>query len=313
MPHLEEHLRNANDGRGTHMPFLADDAQGNPVLLCCKPRGPRRWKLHYLLPDEKVLKPLPTGFDAMECSPAAWWDANGWNVSFIAGNSRELPLLHLYTMRGPTLDRLRPPRLVTKATAGFVFQRRIVWANGRDYIYLREPGRTLTLTVPGYIERVSYVTDAPDRLLISAFDDGKTTAYQYDLQTAEQSIVKADGKPAFKCTVRGNRCFFVEPTGKGFDARRIAMPVVLEHAPTDRLECVHKIRRATPHSIDAARPPCVNQGKEIRLEPCASCRGNTRVKVFACAIHGECTLAKKLEGLECCKRCQDYATAASSG
>ncbi len=28
--------------------------------------------------------------------------------------------------------------------------------------------------------------------------------------------------------------------------------------------------------------------------------------VLACQVHGECTLAKQLEGLKCCAACEDY-------
>jgi hypothetical protein len=48
-------------------------------------------------------------------------------------------------------------------------------------------------------------------------------------------------------------------------------------------------------------------GTEVRLQGCSSCGGSWQIKVFACAIHGECTLGKRLDGLACCSECQDYA------
>lgn len=61
----------------------------------------------------------------------------------------------------------------------------------------------------------------------------------------------------------------------------------------------------------AARPkprgPCAHLGAEFRREPCTGCKGKrTELKVFACAIHVECTLGKQLEGLACCATCPDY-------
>lgn len=56
-------------------------------------------------------------------------------------------------------------------------------------------------------------------------------------------------------------------------------------------------------------PPgrCHHLGAEIRREDCTGCKGKrTQIKVFACAVHGECTLGKKLDGLACCAGCKDY-------
>lgn len=52
--------------------------------------------------------------------------------------------------------------------------------------------------------------------------------------------------------------------------------------------------------------PCAHLGAEVRQQECDSCAGKTQIKVFACAVHGECTLGKKLDGLACCAGCKDY-------
>lgn len=44
----------------------------------------------------------------------------------------------------------------------------------------------------------------------------------------------------------------------------------------------------------------------LRLVGCESCGGNVQIKVFACAVHGETTVGKQLEGLACCATCDDY-------
>jgi hypothetical protein len=53
--------------------------------------------------------------------------------------------------------------------------------------------------------------------------------------------------------------------------------------------------------------PCAHFGSEVRWQPCDACKGNIRIKVFACAVHQETTLSKKLDGLACCAGCKDYA------
>lgn len=52
--------------------------------------------------------------------------------------------------------------------------------------------------------------------------------------------------------------------------------------------------------------PCVHLGKatgERRL--CPSCRGHVEVKVMACALHGQCTTGKPIDGLQWCGTCPD--------
>lgn len=50
--------------------------------------------------------------------------------------------------------------------------------------------------------------------------------------------------------------------------------------------------------------PCAHLGAERRRVQCQSCGGNVQVKVFACAVHGECTLSKDV-GVKVCP-CPDY-------
>jgi hypothetical protein len=58
---------------------------------------------------------------------------------------------------------------------------------------------------------------------------------------------------------------------------------------------------------DAGRiRPCVHRGEVRREQQCPTCRGSVRLKVFACALHGECTIARALGGLACCATCPDY-------
>ena len=41
---------------------------------------------------------------------------------------------------------------------------------------------------------------------------------------------------------------------------------------------------------------------------CSSCAGTVKLKIFACAIHGECTPLMKIEGIACCNNCPDRVT-----
>jgi hypothetical protein len=51
---------------------------------------------------------------------------------------------------------------------------------------------------------------------------------------------------------------------------------------------------------------CRHRGAELRQVECASCGGNVRIKVFACALFGECTLGKPLPGVPTCEACSRY-------
>lgn len=56
----------------------------------------------------------------------------------------------------------------------------------------------------------------------------------------------------------------------------------------------------------ATRLTCAHLGPELRRMECDSCSGRVELKVFACAVHGEATIAKKTEGIACCGTCKDY-------
>lgn len=60
--------------------------------------------------------------------------------------------------------------------------------------------------------------------------------------------------------------------------------------------------------------PCRHGGQRPAGEQeCPSCgqdaegRAKVRVTLFSCAVHGQCTAGKKLDGIACCKGCKDYA------
>ena len=50
---------------------------------------------------------------------------------------------------------------------------------------------------------------------------------------------------------------------------------------------------------------CIHLGAQTGERPCPSCSsGGVRVKVFACAVHGSCTIAKNV-GAQVCAVCPD--------
>src|SRR5262245_14149932 len=52
---------------------------------------------------------------------------------------------------------------------------------------------------------------------------------------------------------------------------------------------------------------CRHCGGEARRQLCPDCPGSVQVKIFRCALHGECTHSKQLDGVACCARCPDFS------
>lgn len=46
------------------------------------------------------------------------------------------------------------------------------------------------------------------------------------------------------------------------------------------------------------------------LRDCPNCGGRVRLKLIACALHGICTEATKLDGVACCLTCADFSEGA---
>lgn len=70
-----------------------------------------------------------------------------------------------------------------------------------------------------------------------------------------------------------------------------------------------RVRRDTPppprNCTDNV--PCEYLGAPVGTQECQGCRGTVRIKLFACEVHGQCTLGKRLDMLACCAQCGDYA------
>jgi hypothetical protein len=103
-----------------------------------------------------------------------------------------------------------------------------------------------------------------------------------------------------------------EAVGNLVDARKCGRCVWANEQPSI-VRPVPSEWPAEPSSLVASQASrhaeCRNLGAKIRAEKCSTCCGNVQVKVFACSIHGECTLAKQLGEIKCCEGCGDYAPA----
>lgn len=69
-----------------------------------------------------------------------------------------------------------------------------------------------------------------------------------------------------------------------------------------------------PNDPELDKPPepprdpaaCTHRGKATGTQTCPTCSGTVKVKVFACPIHQQCTISKRIEGIACCAACPDY-------
>lgn len=103
-------------------------------------------------------------------------------------------------------------------------------------------------------------------------------------------------------------------------SRCVYKPTGREVRALPELKCVrcgHTRRSATPPEKIAREcgkeitGPCQHLGEKVGTRECESCKGKTRIKLFACAVYGQCSIAKKLDGIACCDngRCPDYSAA----
>lgn len=60
------------------------------------------------------------------------------------------------------------------------------------------------------------------------------------------------------------------------------------------------------------RELCQHRGEAVDEVECPSCRGTVKLKVFDCARHERCTLAKPIDGIGCCSNCTEFIAVDSS-
>ena len=50
---------------------------------------------------------------------------------------------------------------------------------------------------------------------------------------------------------------------------------------------------------------CIHRGPELRQEPCKTCGGGIRIKVFGCTIHRGCQMDDRLADMKSCSTCSE--------
>jgi len=103
------------------------------------------------------------------------------------------------------------------------------------------------------------------------------------------------------------RCGWQSATPIEKECKPLGSPLVRPAAPV----LLKTVLRPPParRQKQIPRKGCIRLGDELRQEVCQSCSGTTRIKVFRCAKHGQCTLLKALPGIKTCDGCPDYRTA----
>lgn len=308
----------------SHMPFLASGWSGL-VLFFCRRSGPSRpWKL-WVREASGVEHRLVTGMgvEATECSPTAWEDDEGWHVTFVATGQPDDARSRLYRMDGATLESLGKAAPIRPARAGFVTARRVVWVERSSIIQVRERGGTQIIELPDHvIFRVAYRTDDPDELLISGSRDGSEDVFTlgYHLRSGIVDLITCDGRPAYKCTIFGDRVLYAERVGENFEDRRIREANAVERilaAVDTRIE-----RREEATKTMNPRPCC---GASITQAPRSELKSGAAQSLIAKVISlsavvmsrpvpvdvaterlrrcGQCTHVRRSHGKHYCTRC----------
>lgn len=70
-------------------------------------------------------------------------------------------------------------------------------------------------------------------------------------------------------------------------------------------------KAAAKQKIETRRNPprtdCIHLGTATgEIKECASCNRTVRHEVFACDKHEKCLLSRSVDGLKCCRHCEDY-------
>src|SRR4051812_45863093 len=123
------------------------------------------------------------------------------------------------------------------------------------------------------------------------------------------------GKPPCCCAGKGGRCDeqhcdHCRP-GEAYTPDQCRVCWLWHHDPAYRRRCQEEApdlpAAARGTAVPARRErPCRHLGEEHRQQECRTCRGQVRIKVLTCAVHTECSLAKLLPGVACCRTCPDY-------
>jgi len=99
----------------------------------------------------------------------------------------------------------------------------------------------------------------------------------------------------------------------GSDLNKIHRPcghvAILRVAQSANLHAANQgITQSAPPQPRVDYAGCVHRGEPSRLEECPTCSGRVQVKVFKCAVHGECQLEAKIGGINVCgSSCEQFS------
>jgi len=115
-------------------------------------------------------------------------------------------------------------------------------------------------------------------------------------------------RPPCSCEDRGGRC-----AAEGCDHALVNQPYSVDQCRVCWLywnDDLHNRAWGGPGlGPKRTSQPCRHKGTEVRRQQWATCSGKVELKVFACAVHSECTAVKPADGVKgCCQGCPDYQT-----
>lgn len=85
-----------------------------------------------------------------------------------------------------------------------------------------------------------------------------------------------------------------------------AFAAVIDGVPLPRGKSRTLPAKASPRT--AVVPGCVFRGEATgETRSCPTCKGHVEIKLIACAVHGQCTVARQVAGVPCCAGCPDRA------
>lgn len=172
----------------------------------------RDWKLYYCLWASRQPTRLNTGLpqDYIECSPSMYQDAGQVYVSFISGTLSERgPDYYLYTMSGPSIDRLSTAVRAVPAPTFFGFiNKKYICVSHQQGISLtdRDTKKQTILTCSlQRILRVSYRAETPDILLITGVgDDQAPKTLHYNPTNKVVDDIRSS-VPVYKSSIVGDQ------------------------------------------------------------------------------------------------------------
>ena len=201
------------------MPFATYDCGRRREFGCVMIRG--KWKVHELVDGE--WKRINTGLpeDATECSPFAWYNADGsFHLTFIGGASVFSVPFRLYEMSFANGE----VREIVRASVGYQWKGTTVHGNGRNEFDVERGGERLHFVLKGvsYIYRLTHNATNPRTILASCqLDNKEIHTYAIDEFTGECNELMADGQPTYKPCLLDGTCAYAVKCGEDFEDREI--------------------------------------------------------------------------------------------